>query len=288
MSSLAAEAGLSPGDQDWTTGEPVRIRLRRRWPVRPLLALFGAVGLAAMLSALAPVAPTQESAPPAPPPSPWVDIVKPMPFFALSGSEFGREPSHYEARRHRTGGGRADTLTFGDLADERKSWMRLSLYRAGAEEIERPSFFVSMARHAARTHLAVIRSNAPDALPTRFGDFEAADLMLATPSGDTSCLGFRMNPAGLDFFVTGIACGAAARPIDRMILACALDRLDLLAAGEDRPLAQFFAAAEAGRGKACQPPGRAGTAARDNWLDPSGRQPPLRASLQQVETKARR
>lgn len=270
--------------------DPTVLRLVRSIPVRPVAGLLAGGLLLAGIATMVP-APQAPAIPVAvPPPNPWVEINKPMPLYQLSGSEFGREAS-YEARRHRTGGGRIDTLTFGAPDFEKRSYLRISMYRPGGEDFERSTFFVDLARHAASAHLAVARSAAPDSLTTRFGDFETADITLAGAAGETPCVGFRLAAEKTDFFITGVACGSRERPMDRAILFCTLDRLDLLAAGDDRPLAAFFAAAEPGRGKGCQQPRLTTSALQPHWLDPAGKQPPLRSTVQPpapVAAKARR
>ncbi len=258
--------------------EPTLLHLRRSMPARPVAGLLAAGLILGGLAWLAP-APEAPAVPvPAPPPNPWVEIAKPMPLYQLAGSEFGRE-AVYEARRHRTSGGRIDTMSFGAPDFEKRSYLRLSLYRPGGEDFERSTFFVDMARHAASAHLSVARSAAPDALTTRFGDFEAADVTLSGAAGETPCLGFRLLADKPDFSITGVACGTRERPMDRAILNCTLDRLDLLAAGDDRPLAAFFAAAEPGRGKGCQQ-SRLAFNMQPNWLDPAGKTPALRSTVQ--------
>ena len=58
--------------------------------------------------------------------------------------------------------------------------------------------------------------------------------------------------------IGGFACGTPGNPIDRARLACALDRLDLISAGEDRELRAFFTGAPRQLGAACStPPGEA-------------------------------
>jgi hypothetical protein len=72
-----------------------------------------------------------------------------------------------------------------------------------------------------------------------------------------ACLGFRSTD-GKVLEIGGFACGTPGNPIDRARLACALDRLDLISAGEDRELRAFFTGAPRQLGAACStPPGEA-------------------------------
>jgi hypothetical protein len=186
----------------------------------------------------------------------WVEITKPFRLFALAAPEWGREPTSYTAQRHRDGGGRRDHLTFGTF-DTSQPWLHLTLYRRGSEEAASAPFFVDMARRAAPAGLAVARMGQPTALPTRLGRFEVADFTLAAHAGasgqSTQCLGFRLaEPRVLQ--IGGFACGVPGKPIDRHRLACTLDRIDLVAAGDDTDMRAFFAGAEGEVGAACREP----------------------------------
>jgi hypothetical protein len=83
-------------------------------------------------------------------------------------------------------------------------------------------------------------------VPTRVGSFDVADCKLASTKGPSDqsspCLGFRSTD-GKVLEIGGFACGTPGNPIDRARLACALDRLDLILAGEDRGLRAFFTGA---------------------------------------------
>ena len=265
MSMMSVFAGGRP------VAVPVRRATRRR--LRDVtLGLLSAVGLAVLAGLLAtgtfepaesPVAP-QEAPPPA-----WVDVGKPLRLFALPSTEFGREPRLYEARRHRNGGGRQDLLTYGQ-AFASGPYLRLGLYRLGAEEAPHVGFYLDLTRAAGLAGLSVTRSAQPAIMQTRFGDMDVADLVVSEGTVERNCLGFRAAFDHPGLRLTGFAC-SDAKPLDRAALACALDRLDLVSAGEDRAMADFFAAAEAGRGKGCATgKGEAG------WLDSRGAAPKLR------------
>jgi hypothetical protein len=203
----------------------------------------------------------------------WLDIGRPIELYALQSPEFGREPRLYEARRHRSGGGRRDVLTYG-AAFGAGPYLRLSLYRVGTEPAPAASFFVDLARQAAQAGLAVTRSAQPVPLETKFGAFETADVVLGQGPSDAACLAFRLDAAGVDFRINGLACGTEAAP-DRASLSCVIDRLDLISGSGDPPLLRFFTQAEQARGQSC-PVKQAGS--RTTWLDPAGHAPPLRNS----------
>ncbi|HEY8578792.1 MAG TPA: hypothetical protein VIL72_02825, partial [Beijerinckiaceae bacterium] len=86
---------------------------------------------------------------------------------------------------------------------------------------------------------------------------------------------FRLHAREPAFRVSGYGCGSAKRGMDRRMLACALDRIELLSAGQDTALRDFFRAAEEARKSDCQP---LRNARAPTWLDPAGAPPALRAS----------
>jgi hypothetical protein len=194
---------------------------RHRWPI-------GSIAVAAVILSSAvvlmgtkpPPAPVQNAAPAAPLPA-WIEIRRPIELFGLNAADLPKSTLTYEARRHRTGGGLQDILTFGKLSGDQAPFIRLMLYRVGAEEAPQAPLFVELARVAAGAGLSVTRSLTPEDLATRFGDFETSDVDLVAGAGaPTPCLGFR--GAGLDssFRISGVACGIPARPLSRPALAC--------------------------------------------------------------------
>jgi hypothetical protein len=283
MTILSLSGPRGPAYSVGETAPSVRWRLRRRDRARLLSAVmsFGAaVGLAAAAVLIFQGLrgrPAMESAAVAPPKRAWVEIVHPIRLYSLESPEFGREPRLYEARRHREGGGRQDVLSFGPAEPGGEPTLRLGLYRVGAEEAPQSRFFVDIARQAGQAGLAVVRSAQPGELPTRFGAFEVADISLAGSGSEASCLGFRLDAVEPGLRIAGFACGSVARPIDRRTLACTIDRLDLLAAGEDADLSRFFAHAELGRGKGCGGIRAQGPAPKTTGLDAGARQAALRS-----------
>lgn len=219
------------------------------------------------------------TAAPAPAPAnPWIEVRHPLKFYSLETAEFGREPIAYEARRRSQGNGREDTMVFGGSIPGEKRSLLISVYRRGKESEPEGRFFVELARQAARAGLSVVHAAQPGDLQTRFGAFEVADIALTTPTGEASCLGFRLNHDDPSLRISGYACGTAAQPFGRRELACTIDRLDLVAAGEDRELRRFFAASEQARGAGCG--GARGTSKqRAAWLDKTGERPALRGEI---------
>ncbi len=270
------DAGAGPAGALRAMNRKARARLLRRASVA-----IGAVGMAVFAAAAtaamrAPSAPVAEPASTAAPRNDWVEVRNPLRFYSLESAEFGKSPRMYEARRHATGGGRRDILTFGPSVPGSEAVLRLSIYRKGAEEAASGRFFVEMARQAAQTGFSVTRSAQPGDMPSRFGVFETADLTLNTPAGEAACLGFRLGLDHPGLEISGYACGAPSHPIDRRALTCALDRLDLASVGDDRELGRFFANAELARGAGCGG-ARGGGNGASRWLEPVSTKPALRA-----------
>lgn len=214
------------------------------------LALWSGTGPARLLNE-APIAPRLAA---------WIDIPRPREIFLLEAPEFAGAAKVYEARRHRTGGGRQDVLEFGGL-DGDAPMLRLVFYRPGKEALPDPPFFVDLARRAAETGHAIARAAQPAALATRFGAFEVADVSLArNGSPARGCLGFRFNTAETDLRIAGFACGGGKAPLpsfpSKPALACLIGRIDLAPTSEDGGLVWFFAAHETVRDPNCPPPAR--------------------------------
>jgi hypothetical protein len=208
---------------------------------------LAATGLAAQWRAASP-----QQAPPSPPPREvWLDIAKPLRVYDLVAPQLAREKFSYAARRHSTGGGREDLLTFGEFAGK-KWFFRLSVYRHGEEKRTEAPFFVDMARRAAPLGLSLDHVKLEETLPTRFGDLETAALRLFENSlSRENCRGFRLMRTQPGVTLTGLACAADGAPLNAPELACLIDRLDLLPAGGDRALRDFFGAAQARKTGAC-------------------------------------
>ena len=195
---------------------------------------------------------------PAPPPpaisARWLEVTKPFPLYSLIAPQIARLRLSYSARRHSSGGGREDALTFGEF-NAPTAFLRLSVYRHGAEWTEDSPFFVDMARRAAPLGLSVQHEDLTRVTPTRFGEFETAALGLAaTQARRDNCLGFRMTRAEPGVTIGGLACAAGNEPFAASDLACLINRLDLLSAADDK-LRVFFAASLA-RGTPNCPRGR--------------------------------
>jgi hypothetical protein len=223
-------------------------RARRNMAVKAVAIGVTSLTAAGLLAQWRAAAPVREAPPPAPV---WLDIAKPLQMFGLAAPQLAREKFAYAARRHSTGGGREDSLTFGEFAGK-KWFFRLSAYRHGQELAADAPFFVDMARRAAPLGLSLDHVTLERAEKTRFGEIETAELTLSENSfARGNCRGFRLVRAEPGLTLAGLACAPGAEPLSAPDLACLVDRLDLLAAGADRPLRDFFGAAQARGTRGC-------------------------------------
>ena len=253
----------------FVTREPpapkVRVRSLRRGGAAGLAALLGLSGLAlAELPWRAP-APTataaprpnvlQSEAPQPKPPSPgpvWSEVANPFTAYDLAGGPYARLPLAYAARRDHAGEAREDVLTYG-AAVPGAAFLRVAFRRHGLGEVVATSVFVDAARLAAGAGLAVTRSGLGIRLDTRFGPFDVAGVAVEQGGRAAQCQAFRLaDPAAAPVLaITGLACGTAEHPIDTVTLACTIDRLDLVSAGDDEALRAIFVAAERRRRDGC-------------------------------------
>ncbi len=209
----------------------------------------------------------------------WTEIHHPLALYDLGGTDLSKLPSVLRARRREPDGAREDVLTFGRLGDT-GAYLQLSLLRAGTVTADGADDDLAdgLARLAGARGLTATRIRPAAPTDTRLGRFETADLLLWDGGTSTPCLGFR--DGGTVLRVSGFACGAPGRPMGRAALACAIDRIDLVSAGDDDALRALFVAAERRSGATCLGgPALAATGRTTRslgWLDPDGAMPPLR------------
>jgi hypothetical protein len=202
----------------------------------------------------------------------WQIVRKPVEVISLQAPQFGRQPALYSARSSASGE-REDSLLFEpnqpDLPEA-----RVSLRRSPAQ-FTPSSIFVDMARQQAERGVAITRAGSPGKLSTKFGDMEVADMVLTDHAGrGQSCLAFRSDGA---IAIAGWYCAAQSAAAERPEVACFIDRLSLLKAGEDKNLRKFFSDAEQRR-RPC-PTIRVSTGRKPTWLDADGKAPAMRLDI---------
>ncbi len=175
--------------------------------------------------------------------------------FELAAPDFANEKKTIQSR-DLEGGSREDSLSLGEFGFG-GAYLRLDIGQSGSEKLANRDFFLDMTRHARDAGLAAKKIHPPTPLSTRFGRLESADIKLAAADPgngglgmERSCLAVRLiNPAAA-FEISGFACGASAKPIDRVALGCILDQLAYRPSSENRTLEQLFAA-QTQHGAAC-------------------------------------
>jgi hypothetical protein len=176
--------------------------------------------------------------------SPWIEIERPFPAFALSIPEAANVPFHYAIRRHAEGGGRKDVLELGE-PDGVAPYLQVDIYRPG-NEIRRFAGPKATIATDASALGPVALQHAAEPLTSKFGplDIVAFDTSKGAPR---HCIAFVRNYDDPMLQLSGWFCQGGADFIERSTLACALDRLTLLSAGSEPKVGALFAQAELNR-----------------------------------------
>ena len=232
-------------------------RLRRRSGRLGRAALWSALTLAGAAATLVWLA-APGPAPVDEPKLAWIDIQKPFALFDVNLPAFQSLERAYEARRHAEGGGRRDRLAFGRLGET--PYLRFEVYRLGTESAPRASLHVTAARRASDIGYGLARSGPVGGIASRFGLVEVADVTLERGGARQHCLAFQTAaPAGDDaaapdvMRLSGLSCDEQGVAPSRSALACQVDQIQLMAAGEDAGLRDAFVAADQRPGAACTP-----------------------------------
>lgn len=204
-----------------------------------LLAYLGGVAALSMAAAHVFTAPTIRPALISPPA--WIQIERPFPAFALSIPEAADVPSSYTIRRHAEGGGRKDILTLGE-SDSVAPYLQVEIYRPGSEIGHFANPKITIATDAAALGPVAMR-RAEEPLVSKFGPLQI--VAFETSQGAARhCLAFVRDYDDPRLQLSGWFCQGGADFIERSTLACALDRLTLLAAGSEPKVGALFAQAE--------------------------------------------
>jgi hypothetical protein len=190
----------------------------------------------------------------------WSTILKPSPAFVLDTPLFPREQAGLSARRHNPGGGREDVFSFG-RAGAPHGFARVVVYRTGSEAGQPGTLFLELARRAAEDGFALLRSAQPAPLQTKFGPVESTEMVLSGGGAEHHCSAWRIVAEEQDLRVTGWLCSPDERPVDRLALACLVDRLELSPAQTDGGLRTLFSQTERRRTPGC-PSGKPAPAIR--------------------------
>jgi hypothetical protein len=219
----------------------------------------------------------------APPPI-WTPVPRPLPIYGLDAPQLKPLPFAFSARRD-AAGAREDTLAFGAFDHDTAPHLRIVLQRSPDPEGLEPSLFLDLARRSSTAGLAIMRSTPAEALATKFGLMEACEVTLFDASA-RACLAFRFAHTDVGFRLAGWLCPAKGQANDRHELACTLDQLSLVEAGNDETLKILFARADRQRIDGCPPvPGVVGAEPRKQGR-PKGRAPPRQAGPARAQASA--
>jgi hypothetical protein len=169
----------------------------------------------------------------------WRQVAKPFAAFSLPLPELAESGYDYAMRRHASGGGRQDVLTWGALKGATPHLM-VEIYRPLAEHSGFGSAEEEIAARLTGIDAGAVTS--AGSMETKFGAMSLVEFSLSAPP--RQCLGFVHAYADPQLQILGWHCTSGATAVERNLLACALDRLTLLAAGSEPKLRALFAHAE--------------------------------------------
>jgi hypothetical protein len=173
-----------------------------------------------------------------------VDIERPFPAFALSIPEAVDAPASYTIRRSVLGGGRKDILALGE-AGSAAPYLQVEIYRPGSEIRQFSDSKAEVIDSAAALGPTELK-RADEPLASKFGPVTIVSF--ATSKGSARhCLGFVRAYDDPRLQISGWFCQGGGEFIEQSTLACALDRLTLLAAGSEPKVGALFAQAELNR-----------------------------------------
>lgn len=209
-----------------------------------LLAYLGAIALLSMAAShlfqspkvITAIKPVHQSV--------WIDVERPFPAFALTIPEAADVPATYAIRRHAEGNGRKDILTLGEI-DSSAPFLQIEIYRPGSEIVgfaDATAEIVAGAAALAPTDVGRIEKP----LGSKFGPLTVVRF-IASQGMPRRCLGFVRAYQDPRLQMSGWFCQGGDEFIEQSTLACALDRLTLLAAGSEPKIGALFAQAELNR-----------------------------------------
>lgn len=175
---------------------------------------------------------------PAPRPA-WIQVDKPWPAFEMSVPGI-TEDMHYAIQRRTDGGGRKDTMSFGELGKTQR-FASVEIYRAGHEIDTFGKTDDEIALRASEYgRVADMEETIP--IPSKFGSFQVFEFAIK-PFSSYRCIGFANAFDDQRVQITGMACNMNTI-VDRSTISCALDRLSLVSAASDPEITRLFAHAE--------------------------------------------
>src|SRR5579859_2961104 len=189
----------------------------------------------------------------------WSVASRSRPAFAVSSLDPSEKSETYVILRHPEGG-RKDILQWGPQGD--RPVAELEIYRPGGELGPRQATPEAVeADLAARTDPD--RTVEPaGVVESKFGTVTLLRLT-GTPEGTKACLGFIKRVGDPALQISGWSCQGSGPAARRAAIGCLLNRLTLLASGNEPKLAELFARAELRRGSCANP---AASAIAADWV----------------------
>ncbi len=165
----------------------------------------------------------------------WRPASRQAPAFAVSKTDLRDKTESYEILRHPEGG-RKDVFSWADA--DGAAAAELEIYRPGGEAVGPAMTEIAGRLDPGGAH----ELEAAGIVDSKFGGVTL--LRPARQDGSRTCLGFLKQADAPDLRISGWTCQGASLPAQRAAIVCMLNRLTLLAAGNDPRLAALFAHAE--------------------------------------------
>lgn len=216
--------------------------------------------------------------------SPWLRLSKPLTLYSIDAPEFAKLPHQHQARRHTTGNGREDMFMVGAFENP-QLFYAVKIYRPGGERLAENTLYIDSVRRAAEDGMTVLRMAATEQHRTKFGPASVADIQLQEGQRQRACLTFRLASSNAALMISGLACGADAKPIDRAALTCFIDRISLMASGDDAQVRQVFVEAELSRHAGCTKSSLTAVGRKATWLDVDGTTPAFKTTVAETSEK---
>jgi len=171
----------------------------------------------------------------------WTTVDEPHPTFVLA-ARTPEEPEPRSMTRHHRLGGRKDVISWGDAATLTPAGM-VEIYQPGAELqgfADAPSEIAMRTADLGETG----RPTLIGTFDSKFGPLSLVAFAARTAGRGRNCLGFVRIFDDPRLQLAGWYCNGGPEIVDRGQLACALDRLTLVADGNDPKIADLFARAK--------------------------------------------
>lgn len=170
----------------------------------------------------------------------WTAAVRPQPAFAAPVADFSGQSESYEILRHPEGG-RKDLLRWSAALAE-APLSQIELYRPGAELTAFGPVASEIAARAAQGRVEEVQ--AAGVIETKFGPVALVRFSSHVAGKPQPCIGFAHSFETPRLQISGWSCQGDNAQTQRQAVACALDRLTMLSAGNDPKMAELFARAE--------------------------------------------